>query len=528
MKCPNCHSENRETAKYCDECGFPLSGRIAQMTASMGEENASASAAPLESALPEVSAPIEMPEAIVALDDEEFAEAPASASMPVSVVTASEPSVSGPLNPAAIPNIAVPGVNVDADGNEFNPEADAAFEGVVFGEAAEATSVIDAQKTSELPRVEEPTQAAPDVTVDLSGVERLVDENYAPPAPMWRAGDTMEMPAIKGAESSSAREFRAPDANAKGKSKGKIVAIVVVALLAIALAVAGGTYMMELWGGKVVPDTVGKSEADARYLLESKGFSVRTTQVKSDDVEGVVLLMDPVAGSRREEGEEIVIHLSTSRSIPDIVGKTEEEARALMDKEGFERVTYTQVKSNETEGTVLSVTPEAGTKAKAVTAITVEVAQAYTVPDVAGMSRAEAVAALEAEGYEVNVAWTYTEEVAEGTAVSTDPVAGTKHASGEAVTLNLALSRGNELVGATQEFLAAGSTRTIGGKVYKIKSLDGVTYAGNETTNYTVTAVEVAYVFGIAVENPAGAEQLSGSITWTADNGVASGTPAIK
>ena len=26
MKCPNCETENRESAKFCDECGFPLLG----------------------------------------------------------------------------------------------------------------------------------------------------------------------------------------------------------------------------------------------------------------------------------------------------------------------------------------------------------------------------------------------------------------------------------------------------------------------------------------------------------------------
>ena len=30
MICPNCHNNNRENAKYCDECGFPLTGLIAE------------------------------------------------------------------------------------------------------------------------------------------------------------------------------------------------------------------------------------------------------------------------------------------------------------------------------------------------------------------------------------------------------------------------------------------------------------------------------------------------------------------
>ena len=30
MRCPNCENENRDQAKFCDECGFPLTGAIAR------------------------------------------------------------------------------------------------------------------------------------------------------------------------------------------------------------------------------------------------------------------------------------------------------------------------------------------------------------------------------------------------------------------------------------------------------------------------------------------------------------------
>ena len=68
-------------------------------------------------------------------------------------------------------------------------------------------------------------------------------------------------------------------------------------MVVLVLALAAGaavTYQMEIWGGHTVPNVVGKSEADATYELERKGFAVRWTQVKSDDVEGKVLLTRPV------------------------------------------------------------------------------------------------------------------------------------------------------------------------------------------------------------------------------------------
>ena len=60
--------------------------------------------------------------------------------------------------------------------------------------------------------------------------------------------------------------------------------------------------------------------------------------------------MDPVAGSREEEGSEVTIHVSEARTIPDVAGKQRDEAAALLEKDGFEKVSFVTEKSNEREG----------------------------------------------------------------------------------------------------------------------------------------------------------------------------------
>lgn len=143
-------------------------------------------------------------------------------------------------------------------------------------------------------------------TVDLSGFERLVDSSYVPPARSWRSGDTMELPKIEGEPAPAQKKYESPDAEKEAKKckaarrTRAIVAVVVVAILAA--AAIGVTYSMELWGGKTVPDVSGEAQADAIWLLESKGFAVDTSQVKSDEVEGIVLITDPAAGSRVPSG----------------------------------------------------------------------------------------------------------------------------------------------------------------------------------------------------------------------------------
>ena len=369
---------------------------------------------------------------------------------------------------------------MDEDGNEFD-----------FGDIDDAPAADGGQQAAV------PSAA---VTADLSGLDEcLVDSSYTPPAAAWRSGDTMEMPRVEGKAAPKQKEFRAPDPREKKHGRGRVVAIVIVLLLAAAAAAAGITYQMELWGGKVVPDVAGMTQADATYQLEGKGFTVRATQVKSDETEGLVLLTDPGSGGRAEEGSEVVIHVAVPRIVPDVVGKTRDEAAKLLEAEDFARVTFAEEKSDTAEGTVLSVTPEAGEKAKASTDITVTVAVPFTVPDVANQPLDAAKAALEEASYVPEVAYYYTEDVPEGTVVGTSPAAGEKLASGSSVTVNVAMSRASVLVPAAKDYLSSIGTISLGGTTYEIVSVDDVKYTGYNQTSFTVTAAAVTTLDGETV-----------------------------
>ena len=124
--------------------------------------------------------------------------------------------------------------------------------------------------------------------------------------------------------------------------------------------------------------------------MAAKGFVAQAVEVKSDDPQGTVLSSDPEQGHRAEEGSTVTLSVAVPRIVPAIVGATSEEAAQALEAEGFTAVTYTEEKSNEAAGTVLAVSPEAGTEAKSGDAITVTVAVPYTVPDVEGMSEADA------------------------------------------------------------------------------------------------------------------------------------------
>ena len=564
MKCPNCQSVNRDGAKYCDECGFPLSGRIAAVAAATEGEEGDA----LE-ALADVPADDDAEGAVETLPSEGDA-AEASEAVIGDVSEAAETSVDGALEGvvlgerddhalarvsseenvaeppdfpveedslredlSGIPSIEVAGVNVGENGEAFDfsydPEDDSAEDGTLF----------EQQATRVIPLVEAEGQSAfgsdesfdPDKTADLSGIERLVDPGYAPPASAWRAGDTMEMPAIAQASSGSKRDFRASDADGKKRGGRKGVVAAIIAILLVCAAAAAATYYLGVWGGRVVPDVVGKSQADAIYELEGAGFSVKLMEVKSDDVEGKVLLTDPAAGSRQEQGSEVVVHVSVARIVPNVVGLPRDEAAGLFKDEGLDDVVYETEYSDEAKGSVLSVSPEAGQRVKGSTHIVVKLATPYVVPDVSGKTQDEAVAALVDAGFVADVVQVYSEDVQEGTVVSTDPSAGTELASGSTVTVSMAKSRAKELVSATHAYFQSSSMFLIDGATYEVDSntLD-VSYAGEGVTKYSITARVVEthdYLFFGSQTLYGDWKTISGSLTWSDDNGIVASSPQI-
>ncbi|OUO91505.1 penicillin-binding protein [Gordonibacter sp. An230] len=505
MICPHCHSENRDGARFCNDCGLPLSGKIAELAAAVDKaESDSAADAGASKAVPGGGDK----------DDSSVSSDPAPSP------SKARAGASGPLDPSALPSIDVAGVNVDENGDayDFGPLPGASEEGSSEEGADVARAADDlAPFVPKRPAAEEVVHGA-----DLTGIDEcLVDASYVPPAASWRSGDTMEMPRVEGDSAPKQKEFRAPDANAKRGGKAKVVAIVLACLAALGLAAAGATYCLELWGGKMLPDVVGMTQTDAVYALEGKGFSVRVLEVKSDETEGVVLLMDPGAGTRMEEGTEVTIHVAASRSIPEgTVGVPRDEAANLLSAEGFENVTYATEESGEHEGLVLSIDPAPGTKATASTPITVTVAVPYTIPDVTGMTWDEAKAALEEKGFSAAVSYVYDESVEAGTAIGTDPAAGSNAAPGASVVVNVALSRAAELESATWGLFSEGASINIGGVDYLVSSCDAVAYEGSETTSFTITAKPYTTLLGVTL--PLEARSVSGTIVWNADNTVAS------
>ncbi len=364
------------------------------------------------------------------------------------------------------------------------------------------------------------------VRPDTSGVDEcLIDSTYVPRSPNWRAGDTMEIPRVRSDEQQpSAKAYRAPEARPK-KSVGRRVGVVVACLAVLAGVAAAGTYHLELWGGKAVPDVVGKTQTDAEYLLDSKGFAVRVLQVPSDDTEGIVLLTDPAAGGRLEDGSEVVVHVSVMHTLPDVVGQDVADAQAALAAEGYETVAVVTEPSSEAEGTVLAMSPEEGSRARTTDEVVLTVAGPYTVPSVEGLSYDEAVSALEEATYVPVVSYVADNSVEDGTVLGTEPSAGSRLDPGSSVTLKLSQSRGAELVEVATTFLSglaqSGEPLEVGSTYYSISAVNFVEYTADETTAFSIEATpSMVTADGKVLTGETGT--VLGVMTWGADNHITS------
>lgn len=442
MLCPNCHTDNRSNAKYCDECGFELP-TVAPFANEMFGEGATSR-----------------------LDAE----------------TRNLQGIDEYTDSSHAPH---------DDYGDYDPTYD-------------DPNITQAFVT---PAYQQKRTYYSDAGVSQGGIQ-----------PPYATGGFPAQPAAPN-----------PPSNASRKAKGILIAILCV--LVLAAAAAGIAYSLQLWGGKVVPDVISMYAEEATEKLEAEGFEVEVVLVKSDEPENMVLSTDPQAGVRVDDGSTVTIEVSVARTIPDIVGKPLEDAMKLMAAEGFTNVEVIEVKSNEAEGTVTSVAPIPGTRSKGDAKITIEAAVPYRVPDVHGMSQADATAALENEGYTVKVGYVYDENVGEGDAVGTDPASGTALASGSEVTLNLAKHRSTEVIGLTRAWLSDSSKVRINGQDYEISEVTAVNYDGGSTCSYTLIArkFETHSWFGSQPETRYGNnETITGSITWSDANEIANSSPKIE
>ena len=110
-----------------------------------------------------------------------------------------------------------------------------------------------------------------------------------------------------------------------------------------------------------LPDVVGKTKDDAADQLRGEGLRVVLTARDADDPEDEVVEMQPPAGTEVRDGSKVTLFWSDGpEEVPRVVGKTEAEARRLIEDAGFRVSRVTDATTRAKKGNVLQQSPNAG------------------------------------------------------------------------------------------------------------------------------------------------------------------------
>ncbi|MFD3589060.1 Stk1 family PASTA domain-containing Ser/Thr kinase [Streptomyces sp. NPDC058683] len=238
---------------------------------------------------------------------------------------------------------------------------------------------------------------------------------------------------------------------ARRRSRRGLVTLVVAVLVLF----GAGTGIWYINSGQFtkVPPLLSKTEAQATARLREAGLDIKKVEhAYSDTVKrGTVISTDPAAGRRIRSNDSVTLTVSDGPEtvkVPDVQGRTQARARALLRAAGLEPGMVTREFSDSVpKGSVISSDPGSGTERHAGTAIALVVSKGspVDVPDVTGDDLDDARQELQEAGLKVTVSATeVTSEYDQGQVARQTPVGDAQAAEGDTVTLTL--SKGPEMV----------------------------------------------------------------------------------
>lgn len=226
----------------------------------------------------------------------------------------------------------------------------------------------------------------------------------------------------------------------------------IAALLILGLFIGGAvafweyTYVPEV----SVPELRELSEEEAIEKLEEAGLTEVTTEedYHKEIEEGYVISQSPSAGSTVKETRQIELLISKGKEvieIPDLTGKTEAQARALLRGEGLEYEVIKQSHDHTPEGKIIRQEPTPGYPLNLGDKVSIYVSEgraSIPIEDLTGKTREEALQYLEDKGLILGDEEEKTAPVPEEEVVEQHPAPGAPVERGDAV--DLVLSEGPE------------------------------------------------------------------------------------
>lgn len=242
-------------------------------------------------------------------------------------------------------------------------------------------------------------------------------------------------------------DYESPREKSIWKSKKFILAL--VGILVMGFFVGSFLSYGKFWSNAevVVPNVTGKQMAVAKQILEDSKLRVNIAETYDSSVPvGQVVSQDPEGGSKVKEERMVTIYISKGGEeieMPDLKGMTKSSAEDRLKKLGLKLGTVTEVDSSESEGTVVSTQPKAGTKISKGNTVDITVSKGekkskLSLPSYVGSSLSTAKSNLSANKLRVGNITQEPSDKSEGTVLSQSPVAGSEVSEGTAIDLVVA------------------------------------------------------------------------------------------
>lgn len=192
-----------------------------------------------------------------------------------------------------------------------------------------------------------------------------------------------------------------------------------------------------------MPNLLFKSQDEALHLLQNIGLSADVQEETSDAVmSGLVLSQSKAAGQQVTPGGRVSLSVSkggTPVNMPDVVGKTEDEARQALSTCRLALNVEYGYDAGKAEGTVLSQDPVSGApvaRGSTVSIVVCSKAGLVAVSDVMGKSSADAKTMLEGQKLKAQLNEVYSDSAA-GTVIAQLPNAGSMQPEGTVIVLTV-------------------------------------------------------------------------------------------
>ena len=226
----------------------------------------------------------------------------------------------------------------------------------------------------------------------------------------------------------------------------------IISLSAVAVAVLGALGIGRFIFGGDTADLVTVPNLDGLNLEEATEslaeFELRLgaqTPEISDRAPGTVIAQQPAPGESIEQGQAVNVTISTGReqaTVPQLLGLTSLDAvRTALSDASLQLGDVTEEDSNQPAGYVLAQDPAEGAQLAAGSAVSVVVSSGLVeVPDVSGVSVAQARSDIAQAGFEIQVIEQESSLESPGIVLAQAPPPGTSLERGSIVTITISIA----------------------------------------------------------------------------------------